>query len=267
MRLSEPNFLPVEMLLRVGHLLHSGHRPSVVVIGLTWRNIARDSEVRHDVRKVMREPDFADAFPHVLRGIGAGDALVAYVQSVIRQTSAELEQERMRSHADQADLALTAALGEHVSLIGQSSTLRARLYREFAYGLQALVSGNKAGRTNEAIASDLELNEQSIVALVRLLKQHGAKVVCYEAPERTDVPPIVDNGLQQPTLLRIAAELQRNGFPLLDARGVVPNEYWGWERDTPDRSHFTEPGHALLAAFLVEEAASREAWGQLAVAR
>src|SRR5688500_2249648 len=54
-RLAYPNFLPVEMLVRVAHLLDRGHRPSVVVLGLTWRNIARDTQTRHDVRRAYAD--------------------------------------------------------------------------------------------------------------------------------------------------------------------------------------------------------------------
>ncbi len=42
-----PNFLPFEMLTRAGHALYMGYRPKYVIIGLTWRNLARDSLPRH----------------------------------------------------------------------------------------------------------------------------------------------------------------------------------------------------------------------------
>ena len=39
----------------------------------------------------------------------------------------------------------------------------------------------------------------------------------------------------------------------------MPNEYWGWVGESPDRSHFTEPGHQRLARFLLRR--SRRALG------
>ena len=58
-------------------------------------------------------------------------------------------------------------------------------------------------------------------------------------------------------------EAEQLGFTVLDARRVVPNEYWGWVDESPDRSHFTQPGHQRLSQFLLDEAAKRSAWKEL----
>ena len=53
------------------------------------------------------------------------------------------------------------------------------------------------------------------------------------------------------------------GIAVIDARGVVPNEFWGWVGESPDRSHFTEPGHQGLSQFLLDQAAKQPAWREL----
>ncbi|MBL8954857.1 MAG: hypothetical protein JNK82_29030, partial [Myxococcaceae bacterium] len=57
-RLADPNLLPTEMLVRAVWLLEQGHRPDVVVIGLTWRNVARDAALRHAVGRLCRDEAF-----------------------------------------------------------------------------------------------------------------------------------------------------------------------------------------------------------------
>ena len=51
--LSYPNFLPYEMLTRVVQLYEHGYRPSLTVIGITWRNVARDSQLRDAIRQTF----------------------------------------------------------------------------------------------------------------------------------------------------------------------------------------------------------------------
>jgi hypothetical protein len=54
------------------------------------------------------------------------------------------------------------------------------------------------------------------------------------------------------------------GVRTIDARGVVPNEFWGWVGDSPDRSHFTEPGHQRLADFVYGQLEAHNTWQALA---
>ena len=58
-------------------------------------------------------------------------------------------------------------------------------------------------------------------------------------------------------------ECRQDGITVLDARGLVPNEYWGWVGELPDRSHFTQPGHQRLADLLYGEAEKESAWKEL----
>jgi hypothetical protein len=53
--LAYPNFLPFEMLIRMGQFLEHGHRPKIVILGLTWRNLARDSNLRAQVAEAFRD--------------------------------------------------------------------------------------------------------------------------------------------------------------------------------------------------------------------
>src|SRR5207247_947692 len=96
----------------------------------------------------------------------------------------------------------------------------------------------------------------------------GAAVVVYLAPERSDLPPLMAREPQRAFVERLRRFLDDNAAFLIDARDAVPAEYWGWEQDVPDRSHFTEPGHRLLARRLVEvgAAADRRRRGAVVIA-
>ena len=105
----------------------------------------------------------------------------------------------------------------------------------------------------DVVEADYRFNVNCLRALLRLLHSRGSQVVCYFAPERSDVPPLMDPAGEQKFNEQFEREAAELGVVVLDARHVVPNEYWGWEYDSPDRSHFTEPGHQRLAKFLADE--------------
>jgi hypothetical protein len=58
-------------------------------------------------------------------------------------------------------------------------------------------------------------------------------------------------------------DVESVGGTVVDARTTVEPRFWGWERDTPDRSHFTEPGHKALASALVENPSTQQLWQTL----
>jgi hypothetical protein len=250
-RLAYPNFLPFEMLTRVAQLDLLGYRPRVVVIGVTWRNLARDTALRHEIQGVYRDPVRARAERALLASpeVTAAPAVLAAVDDELRFAAEEAERARTRSLADRFDDRATRWLGERVTLLGRSADLRARLYRSTAHWVQGRLAGT--GNTYDVIAADLAFNLACFRALVQLLHAHGAQVVIYWAPERTDLPPMMDRGPQEAVMAELTTWTQALGGTVIDARATVPNAYWGWERDTPDRSHFTEPGHDALAAFIV----------------
>ncbi|MDY7092250.1 MAG: hypothetical protein SX243_04675 [Acidobacteriota bacterium] len=266
LRLSYPNFLPFEMLLRYGQLSLEGYRPRVVVLGLTWRNLARDRQPRHQIRRVLEDPERAHQLARRLHQapIEAPEPVLAMLDEQRRRQAYEEQQDRQRSAADRMDARLTEILGEEVALIGRSPDLRARLYRELAYGIEHwLVPQEESAFSYPVIDADLELNLACLRTLLRWLDADGARVLLYRAPQRSDLPPLVDPRRLDQELSRIEDFAHSLGFVTVDATAVVPNEFWGWDRSTPDRSHFTEPGHSRLAQTLVDEGRTSGLWQAL----
>ncbi|MBI3837586.1 MAG: SGNH/GDSL hydrolase family protein [Planctomycetia bacterium] len=265
--LSYPNFLPFEILTRVGHLLQRGHRPTIVVLGLTWRNIARDSQLRHEIYAAYRDAEFDGAFEAML-----GDAKIQADPDIVKEVRAQRMQvehdeqiERLRSDSDRIDESLTTWIGSRLTLMGKSAELRAQIFRTLTDRVQRLWDDRESVKYSyDLVEHDYAFNVKCLRAVVRLLKEHGATVLCYYAPERSDLPPLMDPDRQNEFIAQFDGETDQLGITVLDARRVVPNEYWGWVGDSPDRSHFTEPGHQRLAQFLWDEALRRSTWKELA---
>jgi hypothetical protein len=255
-----PNFLPYEMLTRVAHAYHHGFRPDIIVLGLTWRNIARDSQLRPEVRAIYKdEVDFPSAFARMLTtpGVDADKDVLDAIAADVRWGAAETEKARLRSSADQLDEAIDLQIRDRLNLLGNSAFLRARFNQLVAIPiqgqLQAALAQKHSAYMYDVVDHDLNFNLKCLWALLRLFTKNGARVVCYLAPERTDVQPLMDPVRESQVIPEIAKQLEQLGAVVLDARHVVPNEYWGYNGDLPDDSHFTEPGHEQLAAFLVQE--------------
>jgi hypothetical protein len=259
-RLAYPNFLPFEMLVRVGQMLERGYRPDVVVVGLTWRNIARDSLPRHQIRTTFDDERFG---PALIDRLGPGHAEVrARIDAEIAEAARRREEERTRSSADRIDRRLTRSLGRHSALIGSSRALRMRLYRAINVVISdVFVPARREGTQYDSVAEDLRFNRDCLVALLSMLHGSGARVILYRAPERSDFAPLIDTAGRAEVEALLAAEADQRGFAFIDARRVVPDELWGWAYETPDQSHFVEKGHELLGAFIVESSSS--AWSRL----
>ncbi len=261
-RLAYPNFLPLEMLVRQAQLHAAGYRPEVVVLGITWRNVVRGSSLRPAVRQVLEDPAVRHRLEAELASLEPDAPVWEAYRREVRQVETELEAQRVRSHADAVDDRLTGWLGERSVLVGESAALRAALYRRFQAGvLSTLV--DDATVTYAVVESDLALNLAVLEVLLRAFHDDGARLVVYFAPERSDLPPLIEDPSRRREVVEaLTAWTRELGGTVIDARAVVPDRYWGWAGETPDRSHFTEPGHQLLAAELVrvlDEAAVFEA--------
>jgi hypothetical protein len=264
-RLSYPNFLPFEMLTHLGYLLSKGYEPSVAIIGFTFRNVARDTALRHDIHRAYADQEFASALKHALSSaeIGADARILESIDAEVRRAAFEDRADAARSDADRADERVMEKVGEHVVLIGESAGFRVRLFRLFAYQLDALLQGRSTKPDYEVIDNDLAFNVACERALLRLLKSKGVAVVYYLTPERTDLPPLISPEREQAETQKFAEWARSEGAVVIDARHIVPNQYWGYEHDTPDRSHFLEPGHALLAELLAHDADAQAAYAKL----
>jgi len=264
--LSYPNFLPFEILTRVGHLLHNGQRPTIVFMGLTWRNIARDSRLRHEIYQAYRDKAFVADFEKMLADpkIHADPEILEEIHAQSTQVEHDEQLERLRSDSDRIDEVLTAWVSERLTLMGKSADLRAQIYRTMTDRVQRMWDDRQSVKYSyDLVEHDYRFNVECLRAAVRLLRQQGATVFCYYAPERDDLPPLMDPERQHEFIEAFNREAEQLSITVLDARRVVPNEYWGWVDESPDRSHFTEPGHQLLSQFLLEEAAKRSAWKEL----
>jgi hypothetical protein len=261
--LAYPNFLPYEMLTRVAQLYEEGYRPDLVVIGITWRNIAQGSQLRYAIRQVYREPGFSGAFLEMLKdpAVHADAAVLDAIATDVRRIKTDEQQERVRSSADQLDSRLAEWIGERLTLLGDSSGLRARMQLDFIDPLQnAIVDRERKKYDFDLIEPDYRFNLDCLLTLLRLFHSRGAAVICYLAPQRSDVPPLMDPDREQAFNELLRREVDPLGVVVVDARHVVPNEYWGWEYNSPDRSHFTEPGHQRLAQFLADAIQRRHLW-------
>ncbi len=183
------------------------------------------------------------------------------VRSQERHVEHDEEQEKLKSDSDRIDEVLTGWLSGQLTLLGQSAQLRAQLFRTLTLRAQQMWSTREdVGYSYDLVQHDYEFNVECLWAMLRMLTSQGAQVVCYLAPERDDLPPLMDPERQQKFVNEFAEEAEELGVIVLDARGLVPSEYWGWVGDEPDRSHFTEPGHQRLAQFLLEQIDARTGW-------
>jgi hypothetical protein len=254
-RLAYPNMLPFEMLVRALQLDAVGMKPDVVVIGLTWRNIARDRDLRAQARRALRDAGVAELMRATLVHEDAVAPAVVDAFDAAMRRQREVESASHDAPAsDRIEDALADAVAPHIALLGKNAELRAQVYRRFAYALDSALAKGEGGPSYDVVEADLQFNLACLDALFELWQKRGVRVLVYQAPERSDLPPVCDPARQQVVMHDLFADAERRGFATLDASHVVPNELWGFEMDTPDRSHFTEEGHRLLAASIVDAA-------------
>jgi hypothetical protein len=265
--LSYPNFLPFEMLTRVGQMLYEDYRPRIVILTVTWRNIARDSQLRHQIYTTYRDAGFVDAFERMLEDprVNAAPHVLEAVRSQQRRVEHDEELERLKSDSDRIDEVLTAWASGQLTLMGKSAELRAELFRTMTERVQDMWNDRTTvDYTYDLVQHDYEFNLECLRAMLRLLTARGATVVCYYAPERSDLPLLMDPDQQNAFVEAFNREAAELGVAVFDARSIVPNQYWGWVGESPDRSHFTEPGHQRLAEFLLRQLEAQSLWQELA---
>jgi len=260
-----PNFLPFEMLTRVGDLLVHGYQPRIVVLGLTWRNVARDSELRKDVADLYQDQAFVAAFEKLLSesGVDAPPDVMTAVDKAGEVGKKEHEKAGSISPAEQWNEKLTDLAEERVTLLGKSAELRGYIGRLLLTRVQSLSRDRDMAYVYDLVEGDYAFNRKCLETLLRLLKQQGAEVICYYAPQRSDQPLMMDPEQQLEFMTWLESLSGPLGITVFDARAVVPNEYWGWAGDQPDQSHFTEPGHQKLAEFIVSKAEEKHLWKAL----
>ena len=262
-RLAYPNYLPFEMLISIARLRQLDHHPRVVVLGLSWTNLARSRDPRTTMRDALRDRQFAAYFAKLLRdpNLSISPQVHEEFEENCRQIEADERQQQTLSHADKLETVATHWLGERITLIGKSEDLRARLYRSTVMPVQDALAGETL--QYGVVESDLRFNVSCLVSVFRLLSEMKASVMIYVAPARSDLPAYITPERERQVLEQIEAEAEKQGFVWVDASNVVPNEYWGWSDNVQDRAHFVEPGHQRLAQFLFEAGAKRGLWEKL----
>lgn len=257
------NFLPFEMLTRTADLLAVGHRPKVVFLGLMWRNLSRTTNTRYSIAQSFRDESFADAFEQMLADpyVAAAPEVMEELRLQRRKAERDQQQQRVKSDADVLDEILTSWVSSRSMLMGKSAELRAQLFRMANSRFQRNAIDRPADQYFYDMSPEaLRFNTECLRALVRLLKRHDAQVFCYWTPQRTDLRLQMAPEPQQEFVERFTREASELGITVLDARRLVPDEYWGWVYQSPDYSHFTEPGHQRLAAFLLDAAEEQGAF-------
>lgn len=265
LRLALPNFLPVEMLAHYLHVLQRGYHPDVLVIGLTWRNVARDSGLRRELDAMFSEPEFL-AFARAQWADPQLQVPAAYRElfdAKVRQVSATEAATQELSHADAFDKKLTQHVADFWPLLGRSTEIRQLVYRSVNFWISERLVADEKGFNYEVVEPDLALNVAAFETLLRVATARGAKVLVYRAPERDDLAPLMNPARESEVVGGLFDRAAALGVVSFDARHAVPNEYWGWERNTPDRAHFTEPGHRALAKQLVAAGDASHLWDAL----
>jgi hypothetical protein len=255
----------LEMLIRAVRMYLDGESPRLAIVGVTWRNIARDVQVRSELQDLFRDPTFAERMELLQQSLPnrpAQDVLAA-LASEQRRARVKEERNRQKSDGDRLDELLHDRLAQQLTLLGRGGDVRTRAYR-LLFGLQdAWARREGAAYAYDLIENDYVFNRNCLWALLDLLHWRGATVVCYLAPERHDLQPLVDPAQEGQFDDLLRTKLAGMGGVLLDARRIVPDQWWGWENGSPDRSHFSTTGHDLMAEFLFKELAQRGIWQRL----
>jgi hypothetical protein len=265
--LAYPNFLPYEMLVRIGQLFHHGYRPRAVIIGLTYRNIARGVKPREQVLAALEDVQFAGELQATLTSpeIDAPPELRNMLAADIALVKKKREPELAVSIADSWDQELTRRAGEKLVLLGRSADIRGNLTWDYIVPLESYLTGGKMEEiTYDVVAADERFNIQCLATLLRWLRQRGISVACYYAPERPSRRFFSDEKPEAQFVADMDALGLELGIPMLDARKLVPEEAWGWSNWGKDASHFHELGHERLAEFIVEELDKQGFWKALA---
>ena len=264
--LSYPNFLPYEMLVRVTHLLHRGYRPRAVIVGITFRNVARDSKLREQIRGLLKDEKYAVSLHSLLSqsGIQTPDSIKAAIRADLQKFEKVVEEERTPSIADPWDHEITEKTGQHVLLLGRNADLRSKLTWDYSVPFQSWITGGRNDETTYGVVKeDYQFNIECLTVLLRILRQDGIRVACYFAPEHPTLPFFLDPKPEERFIAKMHALGEELSIPMLDARALVPEEDWGWANFGRDGSHFHEPGHEKLAKFLVEELDKQGFWQAL----
>lgn len=264
-RLSQPNFLPVEMLVHFAALRYHGLRPNIVVQGMTYRNIARGAQLRYEIREFLGDDGFREWLFARLSDAGASDDLIRAVKTEVALLDGSSGTESLVSHADAFNASINDAVGPYVTLVGKSSEIRQRIYQRLNHEIftpfQTVLS--RGGYNYDVIEDDLKLNLAALEVFIRWLAADEITLLAYSAPERNDLPPLIDPRNKVKVMTALQEAIENQGGVFADATDVVPAEFWGWVEQAPDRSHFTEPGHQRLGAFIVREGERRGAWNAL----
>jgi len=194
--------------------------------------------------RCIASPDFAEAFSKVLNdpAVHAGEPVLGAIASDVRRVKADENKEGCDRTRTDSMAKLADWIGQRLTLLGDSNSLRARIQLDYVDPLQnAIVDRAHKAYEYNLVEPDYQFNLDCLRVAARLFRSARIEGDCYLAQERTDVPPLMDPAGEQ----RFNEQLQREAKSLsvpfvLDARRVVPNENWGWEYDSPEPVAFTE---------------------------
>lgn len=269
-RLAYPNFVPLEIITRVGQMLAAGYKPTVFVYGWSWANLGRAENVRPQVRSTYEIPGFADQLIRMLSApeVHADPAVIDAIRAQNRLAQADLSERQARPIADTFDDELSEVARSSIPLFSRSADVRTRFMRNVVIPIQDIrlrEQENGGGRfLYDSIDIEREFNMKCLYALLRMLHSQGVFVYTYATPERGDLSPFMDPTHEDETLDAYRAEASRLGYVTVDARRVVVGaDVWGWVGQAPDRSHFAEPGHRVLAEFIAQQGVQAGVWDRL----
>lgn len=252
-----PRLLPFEMIVTTKHLLDSGFKPTLAILSVTWPTVAHDHGMRTIFSDVLRSPGFSAALRAELVANGAQPETLGIVDTETARTTKETEREDLASHASGVDRRLMRFARDHSALFGRSTELRERIAKSVVEPVVIGLAKAPPLTSDPVEETNLLANVAATRDLVLMLRKHGVRVFVYRAPERSDLVPITAAERRDEVLGKLAEDLATLDVTMVDGGNAVPTEYWGWNAQYADRSHFVSEGHAVLARFVVGEAKAR----------
>ena len=248
-RYALPILLPSEIIALAGRRVTNGDPPALVIVEINWDAIAHYRHFR--MGDLIADPSFEAALLARLRRSGAHSSIIESLHNYA-------EDARRAPHSsprvvDRGEQIVAEFVRTHgLSILGNLQ-IQEGLQRGLFEPIFALLGRGSRLTAYELVPQNLEFNLQALRALARLLQAEHIPLLAYRVPERTSLPPPTERDGAPEALANLTRDLEKSGAVVLDLHAIMPERFWGWRGQVPDRYHFSVPGHARLAEALVAQ--------------
>jgi hypothetical protein len=254
------------MLIGAAYYIRRHGPPKAAIVGLIWDSLASDYYFRASCKQLLEDADFSTELLLDVEKLGGGGVLANALAAQIRAAASDHDQKKSLPIGERLDSAVTEWVAPRVPLLANLS-LQAALRHDTFERLMRFLSHGGATNVREVTRAKLDFNLQAMLLMADYLRSKGITLLTYRVPERTDVLGVTSRTEEEAVMGALSRDLEARGAVVLDLRHVVPNEFWGWAGDSPDRAHFMPPGHRLLAEALLREGRARGAFRELEAVR